>query len=53
MTSANGWFAAQPSGTEDVYRIYAESFQGRETLDLIVEQAQTIVDAALASPAKR
>jgi phosphoglucomutase len=53
VTSANGWFAARPSGTEDLYRIYAESFQGKATLDLIVEQAQAIVDAALASPPKR
>ena len=53
VTSANGWFAARPSGTENVYRIYAESFQGKETLGLIVEQAQTIVNAALLSAPKR
>ncbi len=52
VRSANGWFAARPSGTENVYRIYAESFQGRETLNVIVEQAQTIVDAALTSARK-
>jgi phosphoglucomutase len=53
VASANGWFAARPSGTEDVYRIYAESFQGKETLGLIVEQAQTIVSAALMSARAR
>jgi len=49
VISADGWFAARPSGTEDVYKIYAESFRGRDHLDRIVEQAQTIVNAALAN----
>jgi phosphoglucomutase len=51
VITASGWFAARPSGTEDIYRIYAESFCGKDALGRIVEQAQTIVDAALASGA--
>jgi phosphoglucomutase len=43
------WFAARPSGTEDVYKIYAESFKGAEHLALVQEQARAIVDAALAA----
>lgn len=43
-----GWFAARPSGTEDIYKIYAESFYGTEHLQRIVKEAQAIVDAALA-----
>jgi phosphoglucomutase len=43
-----GWFAARPSGTEDIYKIYAESFHGEEHLRRIVHEAQAIVDAALA-----
>jgi phosphoglucomutase len=46
VTTANGWFAARPSGTEDVYKIYAESFQGPEHLRRIQTEAQAIVDAA-------
>ncbi|HEX3531526.1 MAG TPA: phosphoglucomutase (alpha-D-glucose-1,6-bisphosphate-dependent) [Thermoanaerobaculia bacterium] len=42
-----GWFAARPSGTEDIYKIYAESFRGDDHLRQIVEEAQAIVDAAL------
>lgn len=45
----NGWFAARPSGTEDIYKIYAESFQGEDQLRSILRQAQAIVDAALAA----
>ena len=41
------WFAARPSGTEDVYKIYAESFKGPEHLKLVQAEAKTIVDAAL------
>jgi phosphoglucomutase len=44
-----GWFAARPSGTEDVYKIYAESFVSEEHLEQIQAQAQAIVDAALQS----
>jgi phosphoglucomutase len=47
--ATNGWFAARPSGTEDIYKIYAESFLGEEHLRGILHQAQTIVDSALAS----
>ncbi|MGD0918048.1 MAG: hypothetical protein ABSB22_16470, partial [Thermodesulfobacteriota bacterium] len=43
----NGWFAARPSGTESIYKIYAESFQGKDHLQRILEEAQTIVDEAL------
>jgi len=48
VSTTSGWFAARPSGTENIYRIYAESFCGRDALARIVEQAHTIVDAALA-----
>ena len=48
VTSAAGWFAARPSGTEDVYKIYAESFRSEAHLREIVREAQAIVDAALA-----
>jgi phosphoglucomutase len=47
VTSANGWFAARPSGTENVYKIYAESFQGEQHLAAIVREAQEIVARAL------
>jgi len=53
VNAASGWFAARPSGTEDIYRIYAESFRGTDALDRIVEQAHTIVDAALSPGAKQ
>jgi len=43
----NGWFAARPSGTENIYKIYAESFISKDHLKQIIEQAQVIVDAAL------
>ena len=48
VVAANGWFAARPSGTENIYKIYAESFQGREHLRRILEEAQAMVDDALA-----
>jgi phosphoglucomutase len=47
VTTANGWFAARPSGTEDVYKIYAESFRGEDHLKKIQEEAQAIVNEAL------
>jgi len=47
VVTENGWFAARPSGTEDIYKIYAESFKGTEHLKAIQAQAQTIVSAAL------
>ena len=48
VISPGGWFAARPSGTEDVYKLYAESFRGEEHLRAIVAEAQAIVKAALA-----
>jgi phosphoglucomutase len=48
VTSENGWFAARPSGTEDIYKIYAESFRDEAHVDEILGDAQAIVDAALA-----
>ena len=51
VSSENGWFAARPSGTEDIYKIYAESFRGAEHLRQIQAEAQAIVGAALAAPA--
>jgi len=47
ITTENGWFAARPSGTEDIYKIYAESFKGEDHLNQILEEAQAIVSAAL------
>ena len=50
VVTENGWFAARPSGTEDVYKIYAESFLGEEHLGRIIEEARAMVSAALGSP---
>jgi phosphoglucomutase len=47
VTTASAWFAARPSGTEDVYKIYAESFQGPEHLAQVQEEAREVVSAAL------
>ena len=47
VVAANGWFAARPSGTEDIYKIYAESFKDERHLQAIVNEAQEIVDSAL------
>jgi phosphoglucomutase len=49
VVTASGWFAARPSGTEDIYKIYAESFNGETQLRLILAQAQQVVDIALAA----
>jgi phosphoglucomutase len=49
VETRNGWFAARPSGTEDVYKIYAESFRGEEHLRRIQQQAREIVSAAFAA----
>jgi len=49
VATANGWFAARPSGTEDIYKLYAESFKGKAHLDALVAEAQAIVTAALAA----
>ncbi|HUZ18942.1 MAG TPA: hypothetical protein VMU75_00005, partial [Acidimicrobiales bacterium] len=48
VIAASGWFAARPSGTEAIYKIYAESFQDEAHLQWILQQAQTIVDTAVA-----
>jgi len=47
VVAASGWFAARPSGTENIYKIYAESFKDEAHLDMIVEEAQHIVNNAL------
>jgi phosphoglucomutase len=49
VVAATGWFAARPSGTEDIYKIYAESFRDQAHLDAIVSEAQEIVNNALNS----
>ncbi|MEO6879324.1 MAG: phosphoglucomutase, alpha-D-glucose phosphate-specific, partial [Mycobacteriaceae bacterium] len=49
VCTENAWFAARPSGTEDVYKIYAESFRGAEHLAQVQEQAQQLVDGVLGS----
>jgi phosphoglucomutase len=51
VVASSGWFAARPSGTEDIYKIYAESTQGPEHLQRILTEAQKIVDAAIAPAA--
>ncbi|MGI9026764.1 MAG: phosphoglucomutase (alpha-D-glucose-1,6-bisphosphate-dependent) [Burkholderiaceae bacterium] len=50
VIAESGWFAARPSGTEDIYKIYAESFSGADHLQRILREAQGIVDRAIASP---
>ncbi len=50
VITENGWFAARPSGTEDIYKIYAESFSGNDHLQRILKEAQAIVDEAIALP---
>ena len=52
VVARNGWFAARPSGTEDVYKIYAESFTGQAHLDAIVREAQEMVNRALGASAE-
>ena len=47
VITVNGWFAARPSGTESIYKIYAESFKDRAHLDAILREAQEIVNKAL------
>jgi len=49
VEAESGWFAARPSGTEDIYKIYAESFRGAEHLRRVLTEAQAIVGAALAA----
>jgi len=50
VVTKNGWFAARPSGTEDIYKIYAESFSGRDHRQRILKEAQALVDGAMAAP---
>ncbi len=52
VMTKNGWFAARPSGTESIYKIYAESFRGEDLLDRIVEEAQAMVDGALGAKSR-
>ena len=47
VIAESGWFAARPSGTENIYKIYAESFRGADHLRRILEEAQAIVSEAL------
>ena len=49
ITADSGWFAARPSGTENIYKIYAESFKGAEHLQRVIEEARALVKAALAA----
>ena len=50
MVAKNGWFAARPSGTENVYKLYAESFKSQGHLESIVEEAQKIVRRSAENP---
>jgi phosphoglucomutase len=50
VSAASGWFAARPSGTEDIYKIYAESFRGQKALRQILTEAQATVDAVFRQP---
>lgn len=52
VVAPSGWFAARPSGTEDIYKIYAESFRGADHLHRILEEAQAIVSETLAAAPK-
>jgi phosphomannomutase len=49
VSTNNAWFAARPSGTEDVYKIYGESFKGEQHLEQVLRQAQLLVDEAVSS----
>ena len=49
VMTENGWFAARPSGTEEIYKIYAESFKGKDHLKQIQSEAQTIINMAFKS----
>jgi phosphoglucomutase len=49
VVTENGWFAARPSGTEDVYKIYAESFKGDAHLGQLQDEARSMVSAAFAA----
>ena len=47
IVTTGGWFAARPSGTEDIYKIYAESFRDAAHLDALVSEARRLVDTAI------
>ena len=51
VVTEQGWFAARPSGTEDVYKLYAESFRGKEHLKRIQDEAQALITKVLVSSA--
>jgi phosphoglucomutase len=53
VVTESGWFAARPSGTEDIYKIYEESFRRPDHLRRIMEEAQAIVNGALTAPPDR
>jgi phosphoglucomutase len=53
VVAPGGWFAARPSGTEDIYKIYGESFKGPAHLRRILDEAQAFVDEALAAERPR
>jgi phosphoglucomutase len=53
VTASSGWFAARPSGTEDVYKVYAESFRSPEHLTRIIDEAREIVAKAVESRGAR
>jgi phosphoglucomutase len=53
VIATSGWFAARPSGTEDIYKIYGETFRDRAHLDAILEEAQSIVETALEGSARK
>lgn len=48
VVAENGWFAARPSGTEDVYKLYAGSFKSQSHLESIIEEAQKIINRVMA-----
>jgi phosphoglucomutase len=52
VVTANGWFAARPSGTENVAKVYAESFRGEEHLERLLDEAQALVASVTGSPAR-
>jgi phosphoglucomutase len=49
VVTKNGWFAARPSGTENLYKLYAESFRGETHLEALIEEARQLVNRALES----
>ena len=49
MSTANGWFAARPSGTEDIYKVYAESFRDEAHLQVLLQEAQDLGNKSLSS----